>query len=102
MNAPDGATPDELAALWSTALDDVQVGETSVRASYSGFEDLWAPLESGVAPSGAFTVGLEEERRARLKAEFRARLGVGDDPFELSARAWVVTGSVAGRASSRP
>lgn len=91
-------TPDELAQLWSTVLGDVRVGETSVRASYTGFEDLWAPLESGVAPSGAFTVGLDETRRARLKDEFRARLGVGDDPFELTARAWLATGTVEARA----
>lgn len=85
-------TPDSLGALWSI-FEDVRVGETVVRASYDGFEDLWAPLESGVAPSGAFTVGLDDARRADLKREFRARLGVGDEPFELTARAWTVTGS---------
>jgi hypothetical protein len=85
-------TPDTLAGLWETVLDDVQVSEATVRASYTGFEDLWAPLESGVAPSGAFTVAQDEERRAALKREFRARLGVGDDPFELSARAWLAVG----------
>ena len=84
-------TPDSLGALWSD-LSDVRVGETIVRASYDGFEDLWAPLESGVAPSGAFTVGLDPEPRAELKRELRARLDVGDEPFELTARAWLVTG----------
>ena len=49
---------------------------------------------AGVAPSGAFTVALDEPRRAALKREFRARLGAGDDPFELSARAWIATGRV--------
>ena len=85
-------TPDTLGGLWETVLDDVKVTETTVRASYTGFEDLWAPLESGVAPSGAFTVAQDDERRAALKHEFRARLGVGDDPFELSARAWLAVG----------
>ncbi|MBE2319706.1 class I SAM-dependent methyltransferase [Solirubrobacter sp. CPCC 204708] len=85
-------SPDELAGLWRGALDDVRVTETTVQASYSGFEDLWAPLESGVAPSGAFTVALDEERRARLKQEFRTRLAVGDEPFTLTARAWIVVG----------
>ncbi|MDA0183914.1 class I SAM-dependent methyltransferase [Solirubrobacter phytolaccae] len=84
-------TPDTLGALWS-AFDDARVTEAVVRASYDGFEDLWAPLESGVAPSGAFTVSVSPERRAQLKREFRSRLGVTDDPFELTARAWVVSG----------
>lgn len=84
-------TPDSLGALWSD-LADVHVREASVRASYERFEDLWAPLESGVAPSGAFTVALAPERRAALKRELRARLAVGDEPFALTARAWIVTG----------
>jgi SAM-dependent methyltransferase len=84
--------PHTLEALWCTALSDVAVSETTVRASYTGFEDLWAPLESGVAPSGAFTVSLDEHRRRELKRAFRARLGVGDEPFELSARAWLAVG----------
>ena len=85
-------TPDELRALWA-GLEDVRVEEAQVRASYTGFEDLWAPLESGVAPSGAFTTSLEPARRAQLKRGLRERLAVGEEPFELSARAWVVTGS---------
>lgn len=84
-------TPDSLAGLWSV-LADVHVGEAIVPARYDGFEDLWAPLESGVAPSGAFTVSLEPPARAQLKRELRVRLGVGDEPFELTARAWLVTG----------
>jgi hypothetical protein len=84
-------TPGELECLWA-GFADVRVGEATVRASYTGFEDLWAPLESGVAPSGAFTVALDPPRRAALKAALRARLGVGDEPFELPARAWIVTG----------
>jgi SAM-dependent methyltransferase len=84
-------TPESLAGLWD-GLDGVRVGEAVVDASYEGFEDLWAPLESGIAPAGAFTVGLDEARRAQLKREFRARLGVGESPFVLSARAWVVVG----------
>lgn len=86
-------TPDSLAALWAD-LADVHVREANVRAGYESFEDLWAPLESGVAPSGAFTVALAPERRAELKRRLGARLAVGDEPFELTARAWLVTGRV--------
>jgi len=90
-------TPDELADLWSQAgLADVGVADAVVSAGYEDFEDLWQPLELGVAPSGAYATSLPPEERAALKEELRRRLGVGDPdrPFELNARAWVVTGRV--------
>jgi SAM-dependent methyltransferase len=87
----------DLAELWrSVGLDDVRFGPLVVRASYSGFEDLWAPLPTGVAPSGAFCKSLDAKRRAALHDAYRRRLGVGDEPFELSARAWAVVGTVPG------
>jgi SAM-dependent methyltransferase len=85
--------PDELEELWRDAgLRDVEVSELGVEAHYSGFDDLWRPLESGVGPSGAYAAGLPPERRARLREELRQRLGAGDEPFRLSARAWCVAG----------
>ena len=49
-------TPDELGDLWSTAgLAEVRVWPVVVAAGYDDFEDLWQPLELGVAPSGAYT-----------------------------------------------
>ena len=85
----------ELEELWSAAgLSAVRGSEAIVSASYDGFEDLWEPLERGVAPSGAYAVSLAPERRAALKEELRTRLAVGDEPFDLTARAWVVTGRV--------
>jgi aromatic ring-cleaving dioxygenase len=39
-------------------------------------------------------VSLAADDRGASKDEFRRRLGVGDAPFELAARAWVVTGRV--------
>jgi len=87
----------ELAELWSSAgLEHVRSGSLLARAAYSGFEDLWAPLLTGVAPSGAFCVSLDEERRAALHDAYRSRLGVGEAPFELTARAWAVAGTVPG------
>lgn len=86
----------ELAELWQDAgLRDVRFQPLIVRASYTDFEDLWSPFPRGVAPSGAFCKALGEQDRASLQAAYRRRLGVGDQPFELTARAW----SVAGRAS---
>ena len=88
-------TSDELGDLWSAAgLAEVNVSSVVVTAGYDGFEDLWQPLELGVAPSGAYAASLPPERRAALKEEFRRRLGVGTDPFQLTARAWIATGRV--------
>jgi SAM-dependent methyltransferase len=87
----------ELAELWSAAgLRDVRAGSLVVSATYRDFEDLWAPLPTGVAPSGAFCTSLDEDRRAVLHDAYRDRLGVGDGPFELSARAWAVAGTTTG------
>ena len=83
----------ELAELWSsTGLEDVRFGSLVVSADYSDFEDLWWPLPTGVGPAGAFTKALAEDRRQTLRAALQRRLGVGDEPFELSARAWAVAG----------
>jgi SAM-dependent methyltransferase len=88
-------TPDSLGQLWSEAgLRDVRVASVTVAAGYDDFEDLWRPLELGVGPSGAYAASLPAERRAVFKAELRRRLGAGDEPFRLTARAWIATGRV--------
>jgi hypothetical protein len=85
----------ELAQLWRDAgLRDVRFGTLVVSASYTDFEDLWSPFPTGVAPSGAFCKSLDDERRSALRDAYRRRLGVSDEPFELTARAWVVAGTV--------
>jgi SAM-dependent methyltransferase len=87
------ATAGELSSLWSSVgLRDVSVRGEEVSAAYAGYEDLWAPIAGGAGPAGAYAVALGEEERARLKAELHERLGVGDEPFSLTARAWVVEG----------
>jgi SAM-dependent methyltransferase len=85
----------ELAALWRAAgLRNVRFGSLVVRAAYADFEDLWAPFPTGVAPSGAFCKSLDDDRQAALREAYRRRLGVGDGPFELTARAWAAAGTV--------
>jgi SAM-dependent methyltransferase len=87
--------PEELRELWRDAgLRDATGSALTVEAAYGGFDDLWQPLEAGVAPSGAYAAGLPPERRARLRDELRRRLGAGDGPFRLAARAWCVVGRV--------
>jgi SAM-dependent methyltransferase len=83
----------DLAELWREAgLGDVRADPLVVRARYADFEDLWRPLESGVAPSGAFCAALDPGGRAALHDALRRRLGVGDAPFALTARAWAAAG----------
>ncbi len=87
---------DALGGLWRKAgLRDVRCGALTVSAAYASFADLWAPLPTGIGPAGAFCASLDDERRAALHDAYRRRLGVGDAPFELSARAWAVAGTVA-------
>jgi SAM-dependent methyltransferase len=86
----------QLGELWETAgLTGVRSGAIEARASYAGFEDLWAPLPAGTGPAGAFTAALDEVKQQALHDELKRRLEVGDKPFELTARAWAAAGTVA-------
>lgn len=85
----------ELAELWRVAgLDSIRVGSLAVSANYRDFEDLWSPLPTGIGPAGAFCKSLSAEDQTALRAALQQRLKVGDAPFELTARAWAVAGTV--------
>jgi SAM-dependent methyltransferase len=87
-------SPGELLALWKSAgLGGVDVDALVVGARYDGFDDYWTPFTAGLAPSGAYCASLDDDRREALRAACYRRLGSPAGPFELSARAWVVTGS---------
>jgi len=89
------STPPRLRELWtSVGLEEVDVSGKVVSAAYEDFEDLWRGLEGGVGPAGAWTTSRAPAARLELKDELRRRLEVADGPFDLSARAWVVTGTV--------
>ena len=87
-------TPAALRALFvSAGLEDVDVTPAVVTAEYTGFTDLWQPFEGGMGPAGAYAAGLDPEPRATLREELRRLLGVDEQPFSLSARAWIATGA---------
>ena len=87
--------PDELGDLWSTAgLADVDVPPSSWRRTTKASRTSGIRSRSGVGPAGAYAAALPPERRAALKAELRRRLDAGDDPFRLTARAWIARGRV--------
>jgi SAM-dependent methyltransferase len=82
-----------LPALWEeVGLQDVRSAELWPSVRYASFDELWAPLTTGVAPSGAYTVALDEAHRAALREELFRRLGSPPGPFVLTARAWAVAG----------
>jgi SAM-dependent methyltransferase len=89
-------TQDELRDLLAgIGLVDVRVSSASPRASYTNLDDLWVPITGGIGPSGVYARSLNSQGQADLRAEFGRRLGVGDGPFELTARAWLASGEVA-------
>jgi ubiquinone/menaquinone biosynthesis C-methylase UbiE len=89
------ATAAELSALWEqVGLRSVAVRAEEVPASYADYDDLWSPIAGGAGPAGAYVKSLSVDDSAQLKAELRSRLGVGEGPFSLTARAWVVEGAV--------
>ena len=85
----------DLPRLWSAAgLHDIRASALVVNATYADFSDLWSPFPTGVGPSGAYCQSLDKRGLAALRDRYRDRLGVGNGPFELSARAWAVVGMV--------
>ena len=102
---PEGATPlmeqhtmrfsrpDELGDLWQSSLMGVTVSPIDAEASYEDFDDLWAPLPTGVGPAGAYAASLDPVAQDQLRDEFRRRLGDPQGSFTLSARAWCAVGT---------
>ena len=64
------------------------------RGRYADFEDLWASFLGGRrARGGVHGRASAQDDQAALRCA-GARLGAGDEPFELTARAWAVAGTV--------
>jgi len=82
-----------LAALWdATGLTDVVEGELTMAMAFTSFDDYWEPFLLGTGPAGAHVDRLSDAGRAALRADLADRLGPG--PFELTASAWWVRGTV--------
>jgi SAM-dependent methyltransferase len=85
----------ELALLWEqVGLLRIRSASLRARARYDDFGDLWSSFLGGVGPAGTFTVGLDEAKRAALREALARRVDASDQPFELTARAWAVAGTV--------
>ena len=85
--------PDVLRELWlRTGFEAVETDALIVEAPYRDFDDYWEPFTAGVRPAGEYTLSLDPDRRAVLRAECRRRLGDPDGAFTLGAKAWAVKG----------
>jgi SAM-dependent methyltransferase len=73
-------------------LESVDGGRVSVSTEFTGLDDYWEPFLRGQGPAGVYVAGLSDAARAALRAEVAA--SVGDGPFDLSATAWWVRGTV--------
>jgi SAM-dependent methyltransferase len=88
-----GTRQDHLAELFDDAgLEDIREGALSSTVHHETFEEWWEPFTLGVGPAGAYTMGLDPDRRQRLRERCRAMLPGA--PFSVTAVAWVARGQV--------
>jgi SAM-dependent methyltransferase len=85
--------PGGLIDLWQRCgLEEVDGSRVGVSTGFVDFDDYWTPFLQGQGPAGAYVAGLSDAARAALRDEVAAT--VGDGPFDLSATAWWVRGTV--------
>jgi SAM-dependent methyltransferase len=89
--------PGPLAALFATALSDVQVREIELPTVFRSFDDYWQPFLGGQGPAPAYLMSLGQSGRDRLRELLRSRLPIAaDGSISLFARAWAARGTRAG------
>src|SRR3954451_10905923 len=88
--------PDPLRELFTAAgLSDVAVAPIVVPTVFADFDDYWTPFLRGTGPAPAYAASLDDDGRAALREELRARLPARDDgSIHLTARAWALRGTV--------
>jgi SAM-dependent methyltransferase len=87
-----GVREGHLAELLSAAgLRDIASGALTVRASFSSFDDWWAPYTLGVGPAGDYVNRLDPPRLSTLRDRC-ASLLPPSGPFEITATAWAASG----------
>lgn len=86
----------ELLDLASRAdLAEVRSAPLTVASTYVDLDDLWQTYALGVGPIGAVFSTIDPATRAVVRQNLAALLpGRGEGPFELTATAWAVAGTV--------
>ena len=86
-----GVREGHLAELFVQAgLDVTSSGTLTVHVQHATFAHWWEPFTLGVGPAGAYVASLTSEHRAELQE--RCRRLLSQEPVEISATAWAVTG----------
>jgi SAM-dependent methyltransferase len=87
-----GAREGHLAQLFDAAgLRAIEATVLSASLEHPSFEEWWEPFTRGVGPAGAYTIGLDQDRRAELRERCRSLLPAA--PFVVTAKAWAARGS---------
>jgi SAM-dependent methyltransferase len=73
----------------SAGLRHVTHEVVTVTATYTGFTQWWTTFSLGVGPAGTYYAGLDEQRRAALRARCAEKIPSG--PFRQRASAWTVS-----------
>jgi len=84
--------PDALQQAFAGAgLGQAEVTSIDIPTRFESFDDYWQPFLGGQGPAPAYTMSLDESRRARLRDRLRDRLPRdADGSIALFARAWAV------------
>jgi SAM-dependent methyltransferase len=84
-----GAREGHLARLGEAAgLSHIESSSLTVTVLFETFADWWEPFTLGVGPAGEYVAGLDQGRRATLRARCAELLPAA--PFDLEASAWSV------------
>jgi ubiquinone/menaquinone biosynthesis C-methylase UbiE len=91
--ARPGSRAGELTGLLTKAgLREVRGTTLATSATYTGFDDWWAPFDAGVGPAGQYLAGLDGRARDAVRRACVRELGTPVGPFTLDATAWCACG----------
>ncbi len=76
-------------------IADPVIEPLEVVTEFEDFEAFWHPFTLGAGPAPGYCMSLQENHRARLKAQLAEDLGV-DGGLRLTARAWAVKANAHG------
>jgi SAM-dependent methyltransferase len=87
---------DALVALFRDAgLGDVRCAPIDIRTDFASFDDYWRSFLGGTGPAPSYVASLDAEHRAILERKLEETLRPeADGTIALTARAWVVRGTV--------